>query len=177
MTTAPYVRTEAQRAGDLQNAREFEQWVGQFLPPYRIDETSSNDRLDFWVPGLYLEVKEKRQRLTERWQIVPGVPEEDLFVMDELTVRRSLRHFPEAYFLLRDVPMQRMFLASITEMVCADRVRRDRDRKGKWVLDITQFRTISEEAMPFLSAAIAADLITTPWKQSPCVSGKPIPQV
>lgn len=175
--TAPYRRTEGQKHSDLTAAREFEQRVAGALPWYTRDETAAQDRLDFWVPGAYVEVKEKRQPLTVRWQgWRPDVPERELFVMDELTVRRALRHYPEVYFLLRDVPGgDRMFITPLHELVCVERVRANRDRKGKWLLDLRDFRRLPrlEDLLEF----VVADQLALPWKASHCLGAQEAPQI
>jgi hypothetical protein len=174
--TAPYLRPEGAKVQDLAAAREYELQVADVLPHWRIDETRATDRLDFWVPGFFVEVKEKRQRLTDRWQLLPNHPERDLFVMDELTVRRALRHWPYVYFVIRDVPGDRVFIASIAELIAVERVRRNRSGKGKWILDMTQFRRLP--SLDQLTEFVMADLVDMPWKASHCLSPvDTIPQV
>lgn len=170
-----YARTTAQRSSDFKNAREFEEEVGQHLGSYKIEQLNANDKLDFWVPAVYLDVKEKRQRLTERWQLLPGTPEADLFVVDELSVRRASRHGFSAYFLIRDCPQTRMFLARVDEVWSAERVRRNRAGKGKWILDLTNFRQIADLAG--LMPMILADQVGLNWKRSECQSFKTIGEI
>lgn len=169
-----YDRPPGAKRADFEDARLFEEQVGEWLGDYRIGNLDSPTRLDWWIPGFFLDVKEKRQTLSARWHLLGDVPEEDLFVIDELSVRKAAEHFPHAYFLLRCRPTGRMFLARIDEMFCAERVRRDRvssagHRKGKWIIDMTQFRQLVDPAVE-LKQMILADQVQTPWKVSPCLA-------
>lgn len=173
--TAPYHRTAEQKAGDFAKSREFEQEVSDALGVPHITNFTSPTALDIWVPGVYIEVKEKRQRLTQRWHLLPGVPEHNLFVMDELTVRRAGKHYPYVMFVIRDVPQQRLFAAPIWEVNSVERARRNRVGKGKWIVDMTNFRQLEslDQILPF-----AMDLFAdTEWLRSECLTAHPIPQV
>lgn len=169
-----YDRPAGAASHDFAAARQFEEQVGQWLGPYAIGNLDSPTRLDYWIPGIYLDVKEKRQRLTERWHLLDNVDEPDLFVIDELSIRKALEHYPAAYFVLRDLPGNRVFLASIVEMVCARRARCNRvsssgHAKGKWIMCFTDFRLLadpSNELMP----AMLADQVGIPWRRSELLS-------
>lgn len=155
---------------DFENAVAFERVVKEVLPEWHIDETSSTHRLDFWVPGFFLDVKEKNQRYGPRF--TGDRDQTDLFILDELSVRKALEHYPLAYFVFRDVPESRIFLASVVEVVCADRARLNRQtsedrRKGKWVLDLSQFREL--EDLGDIVRLVSQDLIGLPWKRSECL--------
>lgn len=175
----------AGRAGsDFFNSDEFESEVGDWLGEYKISHTDATDKLDYWIPGAMVEVKEKRQKLSSRWTVrVAEAPEEDLFVIDELSVRRAMQHFPSAYFLIRDVPGgNRHFLARVDEVCAAERVRFNRtttkggSQKGKWLLSLQNFRLLEDPANELLPA-ILADQVSTPWKASHCLSRLIIPEV
>lgn len=174
MTTLHYARTADQRRGDHAAARQFEEEVGAWLGTHRIPNLDSKDRMDWWVPGVYIDVKEKRQPISKVWPLPPGSPPEECFILDELSVRRAMEKFPHAYFVVRDVPGgNRIFLMRIDEVVCADRVRVNRVgstnvHKGKWVLDFRQFRQLSNPAEELLPAVLA-DQVSIPWKQSACL--------
>lgn len=170
-----YHRTAKQKIGDFAVAREFEEEVARHLPAEQVTMFDHSDALDVWIPGYLLDVKEKRQRLTKRWQLLPGVDEVDLIVLDELGIRRALRHWPAAYFLMRDLPQDRLFLASITEVVCAERVRRQRVGKGKWILDLNNFLQV--DSLDDVHGLIVADQAATPWKLSGCLGHLPVGQV
>ena len=110
-----YQRTAFQRQGDFNAAREFEETVGEWLGPHKVAYLSSPDKLDYWVPGYFIEVKEKRQKLSTRF-VKDRESEPDMFVLDELSVRSANVTSPTAaYFLLRDCVHPdgaRMFLSS-----------------------------------------------------------------
>lgn len=164
--------------GDFERARDFEQAVADALEPethHLVTQFDSTTRLDIWVPGFMLDIKEKRQRLSDRWTVhAPAWDERDCFIIDELSIRRCLeKSVTETYFLLRDVPEGRMFICSALEVAMAERVRLDRQTspgnlKGKWLVNLQQFRRLPsvEQAYEF----ITADLADMPWKQSQCLA-------
>jgi hypothetical protein len=168
-----YARTAQQRVGDFQESRLYETEVSQALPP-NVTRFDATDDLDIWVPGYFVEVKEKKQPLTERW-LVPGLDERDTFIMDELSVRRACRHWPHAFFVVRDRPGQRLFLVSVAEMVCVERTRVNRGGKGKWILDLTHFTQLG--SLADLHETITELLRTMNWKRSECLTQKEVPQV
>lgn len=164
---------------DFANAREFEQAVADALEPHThqiITEFTKADRLDIWVPGFMLDVKEKHQPLTGRWtQHVDDWEERDVFVMDELSVRRALqKSVTSTYFLIRDNPSGgRMFICSALEVACTERIRLDRkssagNLKGKWLINLQSFRRLPTIDSVF--AFITDDLAKEPWKESGCLS-------
>lgn len=164
------------KSSDFANAAEFEGQVKNVLPPWHIDESKSTTRLDFWVPGLYVEVKEKRQKLTDRWHLIEGVAERDIFVLDELSLRKALEHYPAAYFVIRDVPGgDRVFLAGVWEVACVPRVRRDRGGKGKLLINLSEFRQL--DSLDQIVPIAMADLAATAWRQSNCVSEQEVGQI
>ena len=170
---APYARPPGANFHDLQEARHYEQVIAGALPAYRIDKTDSTIELDFWVPGFYLDVKEKKQPLTARWHLLEAA-HEDTFVLDELSLRKALKHYPYAYFLLRDRPLDRLFLAGCWELACVRRTRVNRQGKGKLLLDLNDFRQVTHDT--FVSE-VMADLATVRWGVSECVGAQPPPQV
>lgn len=177
-----YARPPGAAQYDFASAREFEEQVGEWLGNFKVGNLTSPDRLDWWVPGVFLDVKEKKQKLSSRWHLIPHTPEEFLFVLDELSVRRAAAHFPHAYFLIRDVPGGgRIYLARIDEVFCAERVRLNRvgntqHAKGKWVLDLRNFRLLTDPASQLLPTVLN-DQQHMPWKSSQCISMIPIPEV
>lgn len=170
-----YPRTAAWRSNDFTGARRFEEEVGDWLGQYRIGNLDSPDRMDWWVPGVYLDAKEKTQPLSARWPLPPGCAAVDAFVLDELSIRRALEHAPHAYFVMRDRPLERVYLARVDEVVCGDHTRVDRvgstgHAKGKWVINLTQFRRLENPAGELL-AALLDDQVAVPWKQSALLIG------
>jgi hypothetical protein len=177
-----YERPPGAARADFNAAREFENEVGTWLGEFRVGNLTSPDKLDWWVPGVFIDVKEKRQPLTDRWHLLPNVSEKYLFVLDELSVRRAAQYFPHAYFLIRDVPAGGLiYLARIDEVFCAERARLDRvsgagNRKGKWVIDLRNFRLLTDPANQLLPTVLS-DQQHMPWKSSHSVSQLPIPEV
>lgn len=156
------------------DAKPHEALVASHLPSEAIDYTNTSDRLDWWVPGYYLDLKEKKQKLTAGWHLVDEVAEHDLFVLDELSYRKALAQYPHAFFLLHDVVNERHFLVPIWELACAERARVMRDKRGKFVIDMTQFY---EVCLPEVHTKATLLLSETGWKESSCVGRKTIKQV
>jgi hypothetical protein len=177
-----YARPKGASAYDFQAAKEFELEVGSWLGDYKVGDLTATDRLDWWVPGVFIDVKEKRQKLNQRWQLLPGVDEVDLFVVDELSVRRAMAHFPHAYFVIRDVPGgNRIFLARIDEMIGAERARVNRvgntaHAKGKWIVSLQNFRQLTDPAHQ-LMPTVLDDQVKMPWKLSQCLTLLPVAEV
>lgn len=170
-----YGRTPGQKAHDFRNARIWETEVhGLFDPDEVIERFDSVDDIDLWFPGMFLELKEKNQPYGQRWHKLPGVPEQDLFIVDELSIRRHLQHYPAVFYLIRDNPQQRLFFAPIWELIAVERHRLNRAKKGKWVIDMGAFRQIGSpvEARPIAIRALAAQ----EWKRPDVASHKEVPQ-
>lgn len=170
-----YQRPPGAAQSDFLASKEFEQQVALHLPQQMIDRTDSTTELDFYVPGWYCDVKEKKQPISKRWPLPAGSPEPDCFILDELSLRKALKHDYMAYFLIRDVPCNRLFLAAAWEVACAERVRVNRGGKGKLVLDMTQFRQL--QFLTEIDPMIRQDQIDCRWKRSECISEKGVPQV
>lgn len=168
-----YQRTQALRQADRADSLEWEAVVAEALGPWIHSRTDSTTELDYWWPGFLLDAKEKKQKLTERWHLLPGVEERDLFVIDELSIRKALTHYPAAYFVVRDRPGERLFLASVGHVAVADRVRVQRAGKGKWIVNLATWRQIARlEDIPQI---IQAELVSMPWKRSECLSLAELP--
>lgn len=170
----PYRRPPGAPQADLAASKEFEEAVRIHLPAGAIIRTESTTELDFFVPGVYIEVKEKRQRLGDRWlgPWTHPIEERELFILDELSVRKALLHYPYVWFVLRSVPSGWIRLANISEIVSADRIRFDRNGKGKWVIDTSEMEIVE---LPDLMDRINQDIGNFHWKQSGCVV--PAPEV
>ena len=167
-TNLTYPRSHEQRSGDFAGARHGEELVGSWLGDFKIANLDSTERLDYWIPGAWVEVKQKNQPLTTKWLLPCAEP--DAFILDELSVRKAMAHFPAAYFMLNDVPGARWFLARVDEVACCERLRTNREGqsghlKGKWVLDLTQFRQLLDPRRELLPA-IFADQVAMPWQGS-----------
>ena len=128
--------------------------------------TTSFDRLDFQLlaPGerlVEIEVKAKMQPLSAGWRALRhDVDPADLFVLDELALRKIVDAGRYAFLLVRDIPRARWALWSSGDLLVASRVRHARriDKgsrpmfKGKLLFDLSEagFQSLS------LSDALAA---------------------
>ncbi len=133
------------------NTPSLEQEVKSFLASkgaaYR-DNSSSYKELDFTLllnnrPYFYLEVKEKRQKYNmKNW---PKFTEEsDLFILDDLTVRKCLAYSPQSGILVRDNLNKIYFFFSVIDLALMPRQRLNRhihrtvsDLKGKWLISFS----------------------------------------
>lgn len=176
--TNRYTRTEAERRFDFKNAREYEEYVANRIGVPNLTKFNGKDDLDIWVPGYFIEIKEKNNTYTEGWRVLEGVEERNLFILDELTVRKALQWFPNVFFVLRDKADKaepRVFLAPIWEIISIDKARLNRGHtethtKGKWIIDLSQFTRLADEAdIPELATKLLMDKV---WKESQCLGGE-----
>jgi hypothetical protein len=142
---------------DLAARHEIEDLVARELECHAcLDiERRSTDRfdiLDFQVIGpggrrFDLEIKAKHQPLSFGWtRLRPEVPERDLFVLDELGMRKIVDAGRYAFLLVRDAPSERWVLWSSGDLVAATRVRAERRlerstvhvSKGKLLLNLSE---------------------------------------
>ncbi|MEM9605866.1 MAG: hypothetical protein AAGA99_00480 [Actinomycetota bacterium] len=171
-----YARTAHQRGTDRERGQRLETYVRDHLGDFLVDNSESTQRLDFWVPGFYTEVKGKYQEIGDRWmKHWPALAEPNAFILDELSVRKALDKWPHAYFVLVDAVhegQERWFLASVAEVACADRARLNRKTqrvfKGKWILNLAQFTEL-DASLTGLRERVMADITDLPWKRSDCL--------
>jgi len=166
-----YRRPPGSAQADYEQAKKFEAAISQALGPYVVDKTSSTSELDFRLMGAtVVEVKEKRQALTPRWtKLCPDWAPEDVFIIDELTVRKALIvGHPYVFFVLRDVPMKRLFFCSISELVAVERKRVNRGGKGKLLFNLTDFLQFTD--LNSLLALIFDCSSDEAWKWSNCLA-------
>jgi hypothetical protein len=112
------------------------------------DNSSSYHKLDFTIidkdsqPDFHLDVKEKRKKYnpTNRPKFAP---ESDLFILDDLAVRKCLGNAPNSGILIRDNFIERYFFFSIVDLALMPRKRVNRpinknqpDIKGKWLINL-----------------------------------------
>ena len=112
--------------------------------------TSSFERLDFqFVFGdhlVELELKAKYQPLSAGWrQLRPDVQAADLFVLDELALRKITDAGRFAFLLVWDAPSRRWCLWSTGDLLVASRARHTRKldtpaqkSKGKLLFDLSE---------------------------------------
>ncbi len=111
------------------------------------DNTSSYKRLDFTLllgreAQFFLELKEKRQPYAlKNWP--DFAPESELFILDDLTVRKCLAFAPRSGVLVRDNLHARFAFFSVVDLASMPRLRVNRaiqnvvaDVKGKWLIDL-----------------------------------------
>lgn len=126
----------------------LEQEVRDWFSGHKVDYMDYSDQPttpDFGIISgnarLWLEVKEKRQRIrVENWPPV-STPQEYLFILDELTARRMMPLAPYAGIIVRDNTVWRYTFISILSIWLMPRVRvnrqtNDHHQKGKWMLDL-----------------------------------------
>lgn len=109
------------------------------------DNRSSGKKMDFVFPILganfHLEAKEKRQRINvSAWPRV-DISERELFIVDELTIRKMLLRSPNCGMVIRDNLRERYFFCSILDIVLMPRVKANRmmegyTLKGKWLVNM-----------------------------------------
>jgi hypothetical protein len=128
----------------------LEQEVKRFLHKKKVDfqdNSASYTLLDFVIlfkgePYFHLEVKEKQRRYnTKNWP--PFAEEADLFILDDLTVRKCLAHAPRSGVLVRDNVRGAYFFFSVIDLALMPRQRVNRDIrrkasavKGKWLVNL-----------------------------------------
>lgn len=159
------IRTAHHRAADQAVASVFEANVAAELRACGLQvETffSSRTMPDLFILDLkiYLELKMKVQPLSKRWHAhAPGAPE-DTIVIDEVSVRRLVQFHGDVWFLLYDVPLQRLFVASLAELVSVERGRLDRSGRAKLLYDMHHFHKVSSatEAVEYIDRQKDHDL-------------------
>ena len=109
--------------------------------------TDSMDRLDFQLVGprerlCELELKAKHQRYNGWSQYGAGTREADLFILDELALRKILGAGRYAFLVVNDQPSRRWVIWSVMDLVLASKQRANRrlaigsgQTKAKLLLD------------------------------------------
>ena len=111
--------------------------------------TDSYDRLDFAVAtnrvrNAEVELKAKWQRCSTGWQRQRrDVPERELFILDELALRRILGSGPDSHLMILDWPNRRWILFDVPQLALAPKARVNRrlsrkrsTAKAKILLDL-----------------------------------------
>ena len=149
-----YQRTAAQRQLDKKRSEGYEDYVASQITRPLLTRFNAKDDLDIYAPGWYIEIKEKHSRISNKWPIPDDCEERNAFIVDELSIRRALRHYPQVFFLLRDNVEKdnpRLFIVPIWEMVALPKKRINREgntghKKGKWVVDLTRCTRLANES-------------------------------
>ncbi len=111
------------------------------------DHTTAYKQLDFTITftykqPFYLEVKEKRQQYNpQNWpQVAPQV---EMFILDDLTVRKCLAYAPWSGVLVRDNLTGRYIFFSVVDLALMPKTRVNRPinrnqpaSKGKWIINL-----------------------------------------
>lgn len=164
---------------DFAAAAEFETQVAEKLGSERltlVGNHSSTTKFDIVNPGWILDVKEKRKPYGKMFlRFVPAEwPERNVFILDELAIRRGLWHDSvSSFFLIRDVPAERLFFTSVMEVAMMDRVRvnrrtSERTSKGKWLVNLEHMRQVGNVSE---CLEVIQDFeFNKPYHKSPCMS-------
>lgn len=111
------------------------------------DNSGSPTKLDFRIAitekcGFWLEVKEKRQHTKKsNWPEI-DIPEEHLFILDDLSARKLLRHSPLSGLAVRNNVTGRYYFIDVVTLFLMPKLRVNRllnergELKGKWMIDI-----------------------------------------
>ncbi len=148
--------------------------------------TSSLDRLDYQVLGpgerlCQLELKTKRQAYKGWSGLRPEVAPADLFILDELALRRIVDAGRYGFLLVRDMPSDRWAVWSTAELVLATKVRVGRRlvtgverTKGKVLIDLSSAAAVTTTLAGALSAVATlvgvidrrwSDIAPWPWQE------------
>lgn len=178
-----YTRQPVHWETDTAGRRGFERRVrraldsdGEFV---LLDATDSFDEIDFELGcrgrRLFLEVKEKKQRYRDGWVTTAGVPEEHLFILDELAVRKLVLRAPRAYLLVHDAVSGRFGTLGALELITMPKVRLNRSIdggvstfKGKWLIDLRNAEGAEslEQAFAFIKRRSSSE--DENWKALAC---------
>ena len=127
---------------DLTGRHGLEQQVADELRTHRNIElleinTTSFDRLDFTIGTkavfpVEVELKAKWQPYQRWWhQHRLDVDESDLFILDELALRRVVAGGPTSQLLIHDHPSGRWVLFSVADLLLAPKARVSRPLRGR----------------------------------------------
>ena len=166
---------------DLAQRRPLESEVEAALDAHAIlvrlsSSTTSLDRLDYQILGpgerlCQLELKAKRQPYKGWSALRPEVAPTDLFILDELALRRIVDAGRYGFLLVRDMPEDRWAVWSTAELVLATKVRVGRRlvtgverTKGKVLIDLSSAAVVTKTLPAALSAlATLVGLIDRRW--------------
>jgi len=176
----PYARTKGQRILDKERAERYEAEVDDAILLTTVTKFNSAEAIDIWHPGWYLEIKEKHQKISGRWNLPSE--EHNCFIIDELSIRKHLRHYPEVFFLLVDRagPQEVKYVVPIWELIGLPKERMNRrgptgHDKGKWIVDLSGCLQIAHESD--LDELLHDMMADTPWMKAECLGGLEVDQV
>ena len=180
---------------DLGQRHELEHLVGEALNRHPAlvllqRSTASVERLDYQLLGpgerlVEVELKTKRQRYRGWTAHRPDVAEPDLFILDELALRRIVDAGRYAFLLVFDMPLERWCLWSTADLVLTSKGRVARrlmtdelHEKGKLLISLGEQSVITtslDEAIEALVDNVKdVDLRwnhIAPWPRGPLSRG------
>lgn len=132
--------------------QSFEAELKQYFLSHQItfeDHCASHRQLDFSFGDpkaktrFCFDVKEKRQRYDlKNWQQI-GIPEHDLFIIDDLAARKILAFAPNSGLVVRDNLHRTYHFFSVVDLYLMPKKRVNRvihrqikTMKGKWMIDL-----------------------------------------
>jgi hypothetical protein len=126
--------------------------------------TSSTSRLDYQALGpggrlIEIEVKAKRQSYRGWSMYRPGVEEKDLFILDELALRKLVEAGRYAFLLVNDMPGSRWAVWSNPDLVLTPKARVSRQLSGGGVVKGKVLISFAEDAHLFADVSHAIDFI------------------
>ena len=148
----------------------FQQEIRDLLTNRHIrfeDHSESYKELDFVINFgksiFHLDVKEKIQKYqTANWPKI--MPESEMFILDDLSVRKCLAYAPNSGILIRDNLNNRYYFFSVVDLALMPKTRANRPinknqsgQKGKWVINLRNGKRFasSEDAIVYLNKFIS----------------------
>lgn len=141
----------------------FEQEIKAYFRQHQIafsDHSESFARLDFCFGDseskrqFHFDAKEKRQHYNLRNWPALNIPEEHLFILDDLAARKILAYAPNSGLVVRDNMHGRYFFFAVVDLYLMPKQRVNRTlkkkvetSKGKWLIDLRngqQFDTLPD---------------------------------
>jgi len=145
--------------GNQSLERELKQYFEQHQIPYD-DNSGSFKKLDFGFGDVNakryfsFDAKEKRQHYSMKHWPAVKIPQEHLFILDDLAARKILAFAPNSGLLIRDITRQKYFFLSVVDLFLMPKQRVNREikknvksLKGKWLIDLRNarmFETLAE---------------------------------
>lgn len=137
------------------------------------DFSSSHTTLDFLLSrhGIHIDAKEKRQRFSMANWREARMPQEFMFIVDDLAVRKLLLHAPNSFCLIKDSSVSPVMyhVYSIADFLCIPKIRCKRPiqrttsaYKGKWIVDL-------RDAAAFETLVDAIQYIVSYKKKHPAI--------
>jgi len=122
------------------------------------DNTASYDDIDFVIEVdkyvFHIDAKEKKTNYRKAWVEFSKINETDLFILDELGIRKLFHFFPNFFVVIKDNMKQKYYLYNSFDVLCMDRIRLNRpivktveQLKGKWLISYQwglEFSSINE---------------------------------